>query len=85
MTRRWRRSAPDSVVAGQCAIFSDAPPERPLVQLIGWVQPADASAKALKCDISDGAKCGKCVIFRHRASESLDTGATRSCGCSTTR
>ena len=56
-------------------IFSDAPPERPLVQLIGWVQPADASAKALKCDISDGAKCGKCVIFRHRASELIDTGA----------
>ena len=56
-------------------IFSDAPPERPLVQLINWLTPADASAKALKCDISDAEECGKCVIFRHRASESLDTGA----------
>ena len=56
-------------------IFSDAPPERPLVQLINWLTPADASAKALKCDVSDGRFSGKCVIFRHRASESLATDA----------
>ena len=62
-------------VGAQWIFSPSAPPERPLVQLINWLQPADASAKALKCDISDGEKCGKCVIFRHRASESLDTGA----------
>ena len=50
-------------------------PTRPVVQLINWLQPADASAKALKCDVSDGRFSGKCVIFRHRASESLATDA----------
>ena len=69
------RSLTASWVGSVRKIFSGAPPERPLVQLIGWVQPADTSAKALKCDISDAEECGKCVIFRHRASESLDTGA----------